>query len=161
MILYNGATGGLGRYLMARLSESGELSHAVQARLEDRDGLERELATLGPSDEVTVIHLAAMVSVPACEADPETAYKVNVDLARSTVATILEWALTRGTRVRVVYISTGHVYAAKPPGSRLTEDDPTLARSVYARTKLAAEGELSALCATNEVPFLVARVFGL
>lgn len=161
MILYNGASGGLGRYLAGRLSAREEPSHALTARLEDQPGLETELSQLDPGDAITLIHLAARVSVPACESDPSDAYNTNVLLARATVATVLDWASQRGARARVIYVSSGHVYAAQPDGSRLAEDAPTLPRSVYAQTKLAAEQALLSLSSRHEVPFLVARVFGL
>jgi nucleoside-diphosphate-sugar epimerase len=161
MILYNGATGGLGRYLAAPLARLEEPSHALAARLEDRSGLTAELAQLHPGPSLTFIHLAARVSVPACEADPTTAYNINVDLAGSTVGTILDWATGLGASARVIYVSTGHLYAAQPDGSRATEDTPTLPRSVYAQTKLAAERTLRSLTSSRGAPFLAARVFGL
>lgn len=161
MILYNGASGGLGRYLAGPLSRSGEASVALTSRLEDQTGLAAELSRLDPGGAVTFIHLAARVSVPACEADPSGAHDTNVTLARATVARILDWASRRGASVRVVYVSSGHVYAPQPEGSRVTEDAPTLPRSIYAQTKLTAEQELRALTATRGVPLVVARVFGL
>jgi nucleoside-diphosphate-sugar epimerase len=161
VILYNGATGGLGRYLAGPLNRSGQRSHILGARLEDQVALQRELERLDPSNSVTFIHMAARVSVPACEADPTAAHEINVSLARSTVTAVLDWASRRGASVRVIYVSTGHVYAAPVPGSRLSEADATLPRSVYARTKLEAEQELASLCSTRTIPFLIARVFGL
>ena len=161
MILYNGATGGLGRYLAPALGPSGETSHALVARLDDREGLITELSRLRSVEPLTFIHLAAMVSVPACEADPATAHRVNVTLARSTVSTILGWAQSAGIAIRIIYVSTGHVYATATRGSRLAEDAAPGPRSVYARSKLEAEQELARLCAAEAVPFLVARVFGL
>jgi GDP-4-dehydro-6-deoxy-D-mannose reductase len=161
MILYNGASGGLGRYLAQPLSNLHEPSHALMARLEDHGALEAELAQLDPGPSVTFIHLAARVSVPACEADPTAAYHINVDLAGSTVATILDWALGLGLGARVIYVSTGHVYEAQPDGSRASEATPTLPRSVYAQTKLAAEAAIRSLTSSRGIPFLAARVFGL
>jgi nucleoside-diphosphate-sugar epimerase len=58
-------------------------------------------------------------------------------------------------------VSTGHVYAPMARGSRLSEGQPTLPRSVYARTKLEAEQQLSTLCYANRVPLAIARIFGL
>ncbi|MHB8458932.1 MAG: NAD-dependent epimerase/dehydratase family protein [Candidatus Limnocylindrales bacterium] len=161
MILYNGASGGLGRYLAGPLSGLDEPSHALTARLDDQFELAAELSHLDPHGAVTFIHLAARVSVPACESDPSGAYNTNVLLARATVATVLEWASRRGAIARVIYLSSGHVYAAQPDGFRVAEDAPTLPRSVYAQTKLAAEQELRSLASTRDMPFLVARVFGL
>lgn len=163
MILYNGASGGLGRYLVSSLGGTGESSHAFTARLEDQPGLDSELSQLEPGSgsAVTFIHLAARVSVPACEADPSGAYETNVVFARATVATVLDWASRHGVNTRVIYVSTGHVYAAPKEGSRVTEDSPVLPRSVYAQTKLAAETAIGSLTSDRGVPFLVARVFGL
>ena len=161
MILYNGASGGLGRYLAEPLHRAGVPAHALAARLEDQQGLAAELSRLDPDSAVTLIHLAARVSVPACEADPSGAYNTNVTLARQAVATVVEWAHRCGAPARVLYVSSGHVYAAQPDGSRLGEDAPTLPRSVYAQTKLAAEQELQALTSGQGVPMVVARVFGL
>ena len=161
MILYNGAAGGLGRHLAAPLLRRGEPWHALGARLEDQAGLAVELRQLDPRGRVTFIHLAARVSVPACEADPSGAYQTNVVLARETVATVLTWAAELGVSARVIYVSSGHVYAAQPDGSRVDEDGPTLPRSVYAQTKLAAEEALRSLSVSSGVPILVARVFGL
>jgi nucleoside-diphosphate-sugar epimerase len=161
VILYNGASGGLGRYLAAPLSRLEEPSHALTPRLEDQSGLVAELSQLDPRGAVTFIHLAARVSVPACESDPSGAYNTNVLLARATVATVLDWASQHGASARVIYVSSGHVYAPQPDGSRVAEDAPTLPRSVYAQTKRAAEEELLSLASTRGVPFLAARVFGL
>jgi UDP-glucose 4-epimerase len=161
VILYNGASGGLGQHLAARLADLDEPSHALSARLEDQSGLEAELARLELPDGVTFIHLAARVSVPACEADPSAAYNLNVALAESTVGTVIDWASRHGARARVIYVSSGHVYAAPPEGSRVSEDAPTLPRSVYAQTKLAAERTLQSMASSHGVPFVAARVFGL
>jgi nucleoside-diphosphate-sugar epimerase len=161
VILYNGATGGLGRYLAETLSRLDETSHPVLARLEDRATLERELDGIEPRDPVTFIHLAARVSVPACEADPIAAREINVSLAQSTVSTVLDWASCEGLNLRVIYVSSGHVYAAQASEARLTEESPTRPRSVYARTKLEAEQVLASLSSRRGIPFLAARVFGL
>jgi nucleoside-diphosphate-sugar epimerase len=161
LILYNGASGGLGRYLAGPLSGLEEPSHAISARLEDQSGLLAELSQLDPRGAVTFIHLAARVSIPACESDPLGAHTTNVVLARSTVETVLEWAHRRHATLRVIYVSSGHVYAAQPDGSKVAEGARILPRSVYAHTKRAAEEELLALASSRGFPVLVARVFGL
>jgi nucleoside-diphosphate-sugar epimerase len=161
VILYNGASGGIGQYLAEPLSRLHESWHALAARLEDPSGLAAELGRLDPGNAVTLIHLAARVSVPACESDPSAAYRTNVVLARATVETVLEWASRRGVIARVIYVGTGHVYATHPDGSKVSEDGPTLPRSVYAQTKLAAEQTLLSLTSSHGVPLLLARVFGL
>ena len=161
LILYNGSTGGLGRYLAASIGAYRLLGHPIRSRLEDPTALARELATLDGEGGATFVHLAARVSVPACEADPDAAYRVNVTLASSAVETALAWALDQRVDLRVIYVSTGHVYAAPQAHTRLTESADVAPRSVYARTKLKAEGELSRITTAAGVPLLVARVFGL
>jgi nucleoside-diphosphate-sugar epimerase len=53
------------------------------------------------------------------------------------------------------------VYAAVSPPSRLAEDAATGPRSVYARSKIAAEEALRELAAEREFGLAVVRVFGL
>ena len=161
MIIYNGASGGLGRHLRASAERIGETAHAIQARLEDSSSLARELDAIGKPDAVTFIHLAAKVSVPECEADPHGAEFVNVTLAESTARRLIQWARRGDTALRIIYVSSGHVYAAPSVGELVTEGQSTEPRSVYARTKLAAESVLRELCATERVPLMVGRVFGL
>lgn len=161
MILYNGSSGGIGRYLAAALASRGLPGVALSARLEDRSGLRRELDALRPGGDPVLIQLAARVSVPACEADPEGAYQTNVADTVATVETFVEWSRSRSAEPKVIYVSTGHVYAAGDEGSRVTEAAPTQPRSVYARSKLLAEGGLRSRCRDLEVPLLVTRVFGL
>lgn len=161
VIIYNGATGGLGRHLGPAASRRREPAHVVASRLEDQTALVRELESIPSRQPVTFIHLAARVSVPACEANPTEAHQINVALALSTVRTVFQWASRRDLALRVIYVSTGHVYAAREKPFKLNEDDATAPRSVYAQTKLAAERELADAAAAHGVPFLVARVFGL
>ncbi len=161
MILYNGATGGLGRYLAGRLAARREEGVALSARLEDREALRLELEHVAPAHRVTLIQLAARVSVPACEADPASAFKTNVDDVAETVKEVIDWAGRHLIDLRVLYVSTGHVYATGAIGSRLDEEAPTAPRSVYARTKRAAEVVLSDLCAARGISLLIPRIFGL
>lgn len=161
MILFNGASGGIGRYMEAALSNLGLNSHALRARLEDEPGLDAELQSLPEVPALTFIHLAAMVSVPACEADPVAAYETNVVLASSTLSRVLDWTVTRDIRARVIYASTGHVYEAPARGVRVNEEARTAPRSVYARTKLEAEYAFAEMTEARQVPLLITRVFGL
>lgn len=161
MILYNGASGGLGRYLAGQVHDASETTYALSSRLEDQAGLESELSRLDPGRTVKFLHLAARVSVPACETDPDGAYQTNVAAARAIATTVLDWALRHGATARLIYVSSGHVYEAHPEGSRITEDAPTRPRSVYAQSKLVAEQELASIASQRGVPMVVARVFGL
>ena len=161
MIIYNGATGSLGRYLASAAASAGLRSHALAARLEDVGGLESELAQVDDSGTVTFIHLAARVAVPECEANPALARAVNVDLAGETCRAVARWAQIRQSALRIVYVSTGHVYAAPALGERVAEASATAPASVYAQTKLDAEKRLARLFEGQDTPLLISRVFGL
>jgi nucleoside-diphosphate-sugar epimerase len=130
--------------------------------LEQRDGLRRELQLATPIDRgVTLLHLAAMVPVAKCEADPERAWQTNVEHTCATILDVAAWALGRGVPLRVIYVSSGHVYAEPPVGRLARETDPLGPRSTYAHTKRAAEERLAELSIQNGFGLRVARVFGL
>jgi nucleoside-diphosphate-sugar epimerase len=161
IVLFNGASGGLGGHLDGALRRCGLTGYALRARLEDRARLEAELRQVPPDDELALVQLAARVSVPACEADPAGTLRTNVDDTVETVLGVVRWAEARGSAVRVVYVSSGHVYAAQPAPTRLREDAALAPRSVYARSKLLAEEALREAASGRRFPLLVARVFGL
>jgi nucleoside-diphosphate-sugar epimerase len=162
-VLYNGATGGLGRHLTAALASRQLPGRPVRSRLGDTAGLGEELDHLSiePNSALTFIQSAAIVSVPECEQDPERAFDVNVTRTAATVESFLEWARDRGHAPNVVFVSSGHVYAPPPPGDRLTESAPTHPGSVYATTKLEGEERIRTLSRNHGVDVVVARVFGL
>ncbi len=161
VILYNGASGSLGRYLEPALARRQLRGYAIGARLEDRAGCRQELASLEPDTDPVLLQLAARVSVPACEADPKGALKTNVTDTVDTVRDFVRWAEGLSLRPRVLYVSSGHIYDEHPAGVRIAEDAPTRPRSVYARSKLLAERELGSLAATRGFGLVIARVFGL
>jgi nucleoside-diphosphate-sugar epimerase len=151
----------LGRYLRDAISQAGLSGHALVSRLEDQDALSVELRDVPSVSDVTFVHLAARVSVPACEADPDGAYRTNVSDALRTLETVSAWARDRGAPLNAILVSTGHVYAAAEVGRRLDEASGVAPRSVYASTKLAAERLLCKMASDTGTPLLIARVFGL
>ncbi len=164
MIFFNGSTGGLGRYLATELASLGLENNPLGTRLEDSGELEEELdAKWRASDQkrVVLLHLAALVSVPKCESDPEHAFAVNVTAADETVTAFAGWAWRHNLEPAVIYVSSGHVYAPPDPPERLVETAPTEPKSVYARTKLEAEHALAEAARTIGFQLTVARVFGL
>jgi nucleoside-diphosphate-sugar epimerase len=160
LILYNGQTGSLGRYFADAVPANSDKLVALKARLEDRAALRAELMQLQVSrgEEVSLVQMAARVSVPACEADPEGTHKTNVMDTMATVSDFLDWAKLKGVEARVLFVSTGHVYAAS--SEALTEESPLGPRSVYAKSKLAAENALRGIC-DKRASLIIARVFGL
>lgn len=163
MIYFNGSTGGLGRHLGPLLERRGVPHRVLNTRIGDADTLASELDALSkdPGSTAALIHLAAMVSVPRCEENPDLARAVNVDGAVRYVENFVRWTIDRGSRPAVVYVSSGHVYAPPAPGHLIPEDGPVEPRSVYAQTKLEAETELAGLSTTHGFPLTVSRVFGL
>jgi nucleoside-diphosphate-sugar epimerase len=160
---YNGATGGLGRYLGPALEKAGFSFVRLQARLEDPETLRREVRAAlegKPARRVVFLQLASLVSVPACEQDPKLAEKINVDGVFRSVVAFIEESRSLGHSPEILYVSSGHLYAPKTSG-RIREDDPVAPRSVYARTKLAAENALTAYCRETSTALTLTRVFGL
>ena len=164
MILFNGSTGGLGRYLGPHFGQSDIEHRALTTRIENGQVLHEELEgmpALETGSAVTLIHLAAIASVPRCEADPSGARLVNVEGALEYVRSFVNWCQRSGHLPTVVYVSSGHVYATPTPGDRVTETAMVSPQSVYAETKLQAENVLSDLAADAGLRLTVARVFGL
>jgi nucleoside-diphosphate-sugar epimerase len=103
----------------------------VRADIRDAAGLRNEIA-----GHDVVYHLAAISGYPACEADPGTAWAVNVEGTRNVLA-----ALDRGQLL--IYASSTSIYG--PP-------------TLYARTKLAAERDV--MQRYNSIAVRWATLFG-
>ncbi len=85
-----------------------------------------------------VIHLAAIVGFPACQAvGRQVAWKYNVDATRL----VFEQAVRLGAE-RFIFASTYSNYGVAPDGRPVTEDSPLNPQSLYAETKIAAEAYL-------------------
>jgi nucleoside-diphosphate-sugar epimerase len=97
---------------------------AIAPLLEPQDG-ERQL----------VVHLAAIVGFPACQAVGESvSRRFNVDATRL----VFEQAEEAGVE-RVVFSSTYSNYGRSPDGAPVTEDSALHPQSLYAETKIEAE----------------------
>ena len=164
MILYNGQTGSLGRYLHEILQKKYFSHYAIKTRLENSNALLTELQALilpRTTETVSLIHLASMVPVLECEANPQLARNVNVIWTRNYITEIVKWAFANGKKVKIIYVSTGHVYDSPNGTEKITEQHPVLPRSIYAKTKLEAERELEKMAQEFKFDLIVARVFGL
>ncbi len=115
----------------------------LQADLTQAGAVERLLDEIQPD---WIINCAAQANLEECEADPELANTLNVELPRK-----LATCVGRGG-ARLVHISTDAVFDGKKGDYR--EKDPPNPLSVYARTKLA--GEQAVLAGNPQA--LVARV---
>ena len=82
-----------------------------------------------------IIHLAAIVGFPACQAvGKQAAWKYNVEATKL----VFEQAVGLGAR-RFVFASTYSNYGLSPDGKPVTEESPLNPQSLYAETKIASE----------------------
>ena len=141
MILITGSTGLLGQSLVKRFAPRpdvvGVSRHPAQASLArhetcdltDADQTRRLIERLQPS---RIIHAQALSDADEAEQHPELAWTMNVGATQHLIDAI------RGTRTRVVALSTDYVFdgAKQQP---YTESDTPHPLSVYGRSKLEAE----------------------
>jgi dihydroflavonol-4-reductase len=128
-IAVTGATGFIGRHVVASLRARGDEVTAVGRPLE------REVVAKAIAGAETVIHLAGVVSTSR----EEEYVAVNVDGTRAVAAAARE----RGTRL--VHVSS--LAAAGPAGRQAprTEDDPPAPVTAYGRSKLEGERAVTAV----------------
>ncbi|GIK10716.1 MAG: epimerase [Anaerolineaceae bacterium] len=82
-----------------------------------------------------VIHLAAIVGFPACQAvGKQAAWKYNVEATKM----VFEQSSALGAE-RFVFASSYSNYGLSPDGKPVTEESPLNPQSLYAETKIAAE----------------------
>lgn len=99
-----------------------------------------------------VIPLAALVGAPMCSADPVGAKTVNHDA-------ILMMLRLMSRQQRVLMPTTNSAYGSGDENNFCTEESPLKPISIYAREKVAIEGEL--MQRENAVSFRLATVFGM
>jgi len=99
-----------------------------QIDLESVDHLVRAFETVRPQ---LVIHTAGLTSVEECEARPDLARHVNVDLAANVALACARLGLS------LVHISTDHLFSGE--ASLVDEMHPVAPKNVYGRTKAEAE----------------------
>jgi nucleoside-diphosphate-sugar epimerase len=142
--LVTGASGLVGRALVAALRARGETVVAFAGDVTDAGAVTRALAEHAPA---VVFHLAARAVDGDGDADPDATWRVNVGGTRAVLA-----AAAGGPRV--VVASSVAAYAPVAPGTAaLVEDLPLLApddpvAGAYARSKAAADALARAAGAT-------------
>jgi nucleoside-diphosphate-sugar epimerase len=106
-----------------------------------------------------IIHLAAIVGFPACQAvGKPVAWKYNVEATKM----VYEQAADLGAE-RFVFASTYSNYGLSEDGKPVTEESPLNPQSLYAETKIAAEEYLLSQKAAGCAPLLFrfATLYGL
>jgi nucleoside-diphosphate-sugar epimerase len=82
-----------------------------------------------------IIHLAAIVGFPACQAvGKQVAWRYNVEATK----TVFGQAVDLGVE-RFVFSSSYSNYGLSPDGNPVTEESPLHPQSIYAETKIASE----------------------
>jgi nucleoside-diphosphate-sugar epimerase len=89
----------------------------------------------GWSSPDAVVHLAAIVGFPACQAvGRQVAWRYNVEATQH----VFEQAIDLGVK-RFVFSSTYSNYGLSPDGEPVNEESPLNPQSLYAETKIASE----------------------
>jgi nucleoside-diphosphate-sugar epimerase len=125
-----------------------------------RDGLRGEHSTGNAWPRAAaVIHLAAIVGFPACQAvGRQVAWRYNVEATKHVV----EQAGDLGAE-RLLFSSTYSNYGVASDGHPVTEKSPLNPQSLYAETKIAAEEYLLGKGASGAAPIVLrlATLYGL
>lgn len=132
-VLVTGGAGFVGARLLARLSaEAVEVHAPPQSELDvcDAAALRAAVARLRPH---AVVHLAALSFVPAAEADPAAAFRVNFLGVRA----VLEALRGEAPAARALIVSSAAVYGSS--ARRCDESAPLRPEGAYARSKAAAD----------------------
>lgn len=106
-----------------------------------------------------IVHLAAIVGFPACQAvGRQVAWRYNVEATKSVFGQAVDLGVER-----FVFSSTYSNYGFSPDGQPVTEESPLNPQSLYAETKIAAEEYLltqqDASCAPSIFRF--ATLYGI
>jgi GDP-4-dehydro-6-deoxy-D-mannose reductase len=165
--LVTGASGFVGRYLVARLA-ADEVD--VFAAGGPHDGNTffpidlRDIDTLHAAFDIAqpdaVFHLAAQAFVPRAIEAPAETYEANITGTANVLAALRAWRDRSKNDVRLVYVSSAEVYGAQPP-ERMPIDESCAPNPAnpYAASKAAAEAIVLGEARTYGVDAVVTRAF--
>lgn len=106
----------------------------VEGRRIDLESVNHLMRTLEAVQPQTVIHTACLTSVEACEAKPDLAHHINVELAVNVAQACAKLGLP------LVHISTDHLFSGE--ASLVDETHPVMPINAYGRTKAEAESRV-------------------
>ena len=110
---------------------SQNVVRTVSLCLESGSDFSKILENIQPD---VVIHCAGLANVEVCEANPDMARHVNVDLSVIVAQSCKEH------NVQFVYISTDHLFSGKNP--LVSEEEPVSPMNLYGETKYEAERKI-------------------
>ncbi len=153
-VLVTGASGFVGRHLLARFEEEGLACVGVDREVDVTEA-EAVAASVREADPDAIVHLAALSSVADSTRNPLETDAVNVQGTRH----VLEAAAKHAPGARVLLVTSGQIYGAAPPGAEpFDEDAPLRPESPYARSKAEAD-RLGAEWAARGLDVVRARPF--
>jgi nucleoside-diphosphate-sugar epimerase len=127
--------------------------HFAKADVTEARSLRDSLPRNWPKPDA-VIHLAAIVGFPACQAvGKQAAWRYNVEATKN----VYEQAENLQVK-RFLFASTYSNYGLSPDGRPVTEESPLNPHSLYAETKVAAE---EFLLPQGALVFRLATLFGI
>ena len=130
--LVTGATGFVGRHLVAHLAAAGDDVTISEAEITEPESLEADFLGSRPD---TVFHLAAQADVQASFIEPATTLRVNVE----GTSNVLEAARRAGAG-RVVVVSSADVYGRVEPASLPVDETAAMRPATpYGASKASAE----------------------
>ncbi len=130
--LVTGATGFVGRHLVAHLAAAGDEVAISEAEITEPEALEADFSQCRPD---AVYHLAAQADVQASFTDPAATLRVNVE----GTFNVLDAARETGA-ARVVVVSSADVYGrVEPAGLPVGEAAAMRPVTPYGASKAAAE----------------------
>ena len=106
-----------------------------------------------------VVHLAAIVGFPACQAvGKQVAWRYNVEATKNVFGQAVDLGVER-----FVFSSTYSNYGLSPEGKPVTEESPLHPQSLYAETKIASEEFLLTQADASCAPliFRFATLYGI
>lgn len=145
-----------GESLLAYMAHPG--FHFVKGDVTEADALRRTLRPDWQQPDA-VVHLAAIVGFPACQAvGKAVAWRYNVDAVKLAYEQALDFKARR-----FVFSSTYSNYGLSADGKPVTETSPLNPQSLYAETKIAAEQFLLEQqdAATASLIFRFATLYGI
>jgi UDP-glucose 4-epimerase len=164
-VLITGASGNLGRATAKQLAVDGhELVYVSRTAPQNAPEAKQYAVDMAESEQLTdifnkekpnvVIHLAAMLG-PVCDQQPGLAQKVNVDATRR----LAELSVKNNVKT-FIFPSTAAVYNQQELQAT-NEDSNVEPRSMYGKTKLAAEQALSEVSKIGDTHFVALRIFNV